>query len=610
MSDIDYKDKGSILNPLKNLQFFGRKPVTVPLEPRPAEANYRGFHLNDNEKCIGCSSCQKVCDNAAITMVKVPSLPDDPVNGVRNLRPAIDYGRCCWCALCVDICPTQAITLSREYVHTCTQEEIDSYFILPDEKGIHGIEFPKGWETTEDSDLLDLKQQPMQELEPEARVDNFDEVVAGYTAQQALVEASRCVQCGMCHDACPTHMNAPEYIRSIWQGDLEEAVEWIYKTNPFSHVCGRVCTRRCEDACSIGRRGEPIAIRWLKRYAMDSVSHEKVIEIASRDKVDYITGHKVAIIGSGPAGLTTAFDLVKKGHEVTVFEALDKAGGMVRYGIPEYRLPYDIMDLDIDVITSLGVKIQHNTKVGVDISMDELRKEYDAVMLAVGLHVGRSTRIPGSEHPQVIQAIDSLRAVTQGVKENIPRKAVVIGAGNVAMDIARTMVRLQKQEYGEIDVTLTARKEIEYFKADLEEIKESREESIKIRDAWAPRECVLEDGKLVGLRSVKVLSSFDAEGKLNPVYDEDNEMLYEADIIFEATGQAAEVSLLGEELTEALDWNRGWLKVDEHCRTSETWLWAAGDCVNGPDVVHAVADGHKAAASIDAWLTTQKGKAS
>jgi glutamate synthase (NADPH/NADH) small chain len=187
---------------------------------------------------------------------------------------------------------------------------------------------------------------------------------------------------------------------------------------------------------------------------------------------------------------------------------------------------------------------------------------------------------------------------------------VVIGAGNVAMDIARTMARLQKQKHGEIDVTLTARKEIEYFKADLEEIKESREEGIKIRDAWAPRECVIEDGKLKGLRSVKVLSSFDAEGNLNPVYDEDNEVLYEADIIFEATGQAAEVALLGEELTEALEWNRGWLKIDDDCRTSEPWLWAAGDCVNGPDVVHAVADGHKAAASIDAWLTAKEGAAS
>lgn len=602
MSDIDYKRKGSILNPLKALQFFARPPVTVPLEPRPAEANYRGFHLNDHERCVGCSSCQKVCDNAAITMVRIPDLPDDPARGIRNLRPAIDYGRCCWCALCVDICPTQAITLSREYVHTCTQENIDSYFMLPDANGIHGTPFEKGWQTTPDSELLDLARQPMAMLAPAARVDDFSEVVGGFTDQQAVIEASRCVQCGMCFDACPTHMNAPEYIRAIWQGDPEAAVEWIYRTNPFAHVCGRVCTRRCEDACSIGRRGEPVAIRWLKRYAMDAVGHDKVIEIAARDRVGHMTGHRVAVIGAGPAGLTAAFDLVKQGHTVTVYEATDKAGGMVRYGIPEYRLPYPAMDLDIDVITSLGVDIRYNTRIGVDIDIDRLRDDYDAVLVAIGLHVGRSTRIPGSDHPDVQMAIDVLHAVTDGAPYEVPRRAVIIGAGNVAMDIARTLVRLQKQHYGQADVTLTARKELQYFKADLDEIEEAREEGVDIRDARAPRECVIEDGRLVGLRTVRVVSSFDADGRLNPVYDEDDETVFPADRIYEATGQAAELSLLGDELTEQLAWHRGWLQVDDAGRTSEPWLWAAGDMVHGPDVVHAVADGHRAAASIHAWL--------
>lgn len=240
-------------------------------------------------------------------MVKVPHLPEDPVNGIRNLRPAIDYGRCCWCALCVDICPTSAISLSREYVHICTQEEIDSYFILPNETGIQGEFYGQGWQKSADSDLLDLERQPMAEIEPAVRIDNFDEIVNGYTDQQALIEASRCVQCGMCHDACPTHMDAPEYIRAIWQGKPEEAVRWIYKSNPFSHVCGRVCTHRCEDACSIGRRGHPVSIRWLKRYAMDSVDHQRVKEIAAEGKVSYLSGHRIAVIGAGPAGLTAAY---------------------------------------------------------------------------------------------------------------------------------------------------------------------------------------------------------------------------------------------------------------------------------------------------------------
>ncbi len=385
MSEIDYKAKGSVLAPLKNLQFFGRKAVTVPLDPRTASANYRGFHLNDWQACVGCSTCQKVCDNAAITMVEIPGLPEDPAKGVRNLRPAIDYGRCCWCALCVDLCPTGSISLSREYVHTCVDADLDSYFVLPDSNGIHGVAYDKGWAKSDESDLVALERTHMAEAEPATRIDNFDEIVAGYDKNQAIIEASRCVQCGMCHDACPTHMNAPEYIRAVWQDDMEEAVRQIYRTNPFAHTCGRICTHRCETACSVGHRGEPIAIRWLKRYAMDAVDHERIKQIAAEGKPGYVTGKRIAIIGAGPAGLTAAFDLAKQGHEVQVYEAMDQAGGMTRYGIPYYRMPADMLDRDVDVITSLGVKIQYGTRIGVDVAMDELQRQFDAVLIAVGL---------------------------------------------------------------------------------------------------------------------------------------------------------------------------------------------------------------------------------
>jgi len=604
MSDIDHKARGSLLNPIKNWQFFGRKPVTESLDPRPASLNYRGFHLNDWEKCIGCSTCQKVCDNAAITMVRIPGLPDDPVKGVRNERPAIDYGRCCWCALCVDLCPTGSISLSREYVHTCTEEEIGSYFVLPDPNGIHGEYYGLGWSKSEDADLVDLERQSMAESAPEVRIGTFDEIVGGFDPQQAIVEASRCVQCGMCHDSCPTHMNAPEYIRAIWKGDLEEAVREIYRTNPFSHVCGRVCTHRCEDACSVGRRGDPVAIRWLKRYAMDNVDHERVRAIAAEGKAEYISGKRVAVVGAGPAGLTAAFDLARKGHEVTVFEGLDKAGGMPRYGIPEYRLPYDKLDRDIDVIQAVGVKIQYNTWIGRDITMAQLQSEYDAVVLALGLQLGRSTRIPASDHGQVRKAVTLLRQITAGESFDLPRNAVVIGGGNVAMDIARSVARLQKQQYGEVRVTVTALEDRAHFLADPAEVREALEEGIAIHDARGPREVVLDaGGGLAGLTTWRVKSIFDEQGRFAPTYDEADERTFEADMVIEAIGQMADTDLLGEELTERLEWIRGRLKVDETGRTSEAWLWAAGDMVNGPDVVHAVRDGHRVAAGIDEYLT-------
>ena len=607
MSDIAHKDRGSLIGPLRALGFLGREPVTEPLGPRPASDNYRGFHVNDWDLCIGCSTCQKVCDNAAITMVRIPSLPSDEVKGVRNERPAIDYGRCCWCGLCVDICPTGSISLTREYVHTCREDELDSYFVLPDPKGIHNQHFEKGWSKSGDADLVDLQRQSMTEIEPELRDDNFDEIVAGFTRQQAILEASRCVQCGMCHDACPTHMHADKYIRAIWQDDVESAVEWIYKTNPMAHVCGRVCTHRCETACSVGRRGAPLAIRWLKRYAMDALPDERVREIAARGKSDALSGHRVAIIGAGPAGLTAAFDLVREGHEVTIFEALDKPGGMTRYGIPEYRLPYDRLDADVAVIQSLGVDIRCNTRIGSDISMQQLQTEYDAVLIAIGLQQGRSTRIPGSDHAQVCRAVDLLRSITLGEQFKIPEKAVVVGGGNVAMDIARSLARLQKQAFGKVRTTITAMEDFENFLADPEEVREAREEGIHIIESTGPLECqIRDDGQLHCLKTRRVISVFDDQGRFAPRYDEADEQLYEADMIIESIGQMTDISVLGEELVERLEWNRGRLQVDENGRTTEPWLWSAGDMVHGPDVVHAVADGHRVAQSIHEVLMKKR----
>ncbi|HEB96285.1 MAG TPA: FAD-binding protein [Sedimenticola thiotaurini] len=607
---IDHDDTGSLLAPLKALQFFGRRPVTESLEPRPASLNYRGFHLNDWELCIGCATCQKVCDNAAISMIRIPGLKEDAVAGVRALRPAIDYGRCCWCGLCVDICPSSSLSLSREYVHTCYQEQLDSYFILPDPNGMHGRFFGHGWTKTPESDLLELEREPMAELEPASRSDNFDEIVAGYTPQQAILEASRCVQCGMCHDACPTHMDAPEYIRAIWQGDAEQAVREIYRTNPFSHVCGRVCTRRCETACSIGRRGDPVAIRWLKRFAMDAVDPARVKEIAAEGRADYLSGHRVAVIGAGPAGLTAAFDLVKKGHEVVVFEAQARAGGMTRYGIPEYRMPREMLDRDIEVITSLGVQIRYDTRVGKDVPMAQLQREFDAVLLAIGLQLGRSTRIPGSDHPDVRKAVDLLRDISAGEPPEVPEQVVVIGGGNVAMDIARSLARLQRQQHGKVGITVIALEDFGHFLADPVEVKEAHEEGIVILDSRGPQQCVIDDeGRLQGLRTWKVLSIFDEQHRFAPRYDDKDEQLHPGQMIVEAIGQMSDVGLLGEALTEELEWNRGRLQVDDEGRTSVEWLWSAGDCVHGPDVVHAVADGHRVAASIDAWISREEASA-
>ena len=460
-----------------------------------------------------------------------------------------------------------------------------------------------GYHSADHNRLITTDRIHMRELEPEQRVSNFDEIVQGYDVEEAKKEADRCVQCGLCVATCPTHMAIPQYIDAVRDGDYDRGLKLLYESNPFSQVCGRVCTRKCEATCASAHEGDPIAIRWLKRHITEQVPYERYRDILG--DCAPATGKKVAIIGAGPAGMTAAYDLVRKGHAVTVYEARAKAGGMTRYGIPEYRLPYDSLDKDIELILSFGVDIHYNTRIGVDITMEQLHNDYDAVLLAIGLQQGRQTRIANSEHEKVYRAVDLLAQITNGDSFEVPKKPVIIGGGNVAMDIARSLARLQKQQYGDIHVNLTALEDISHFMADPDEIKESREEGIHLHDSQGPQGCVLDDaGNLIGLRTWKVTSIFDADGRFAPQFDDQQETIFDCDAVIEAIGQFSDTSLLGEALTEQLEWQRGRLQVDPNGRTSVNWLWSAGDCVRGPDVVSAVADGHKVAASIHVKLTS------
>jgi NADH-quinone oxidoreductase subunit F len=397
-----------------------------------------------------------------------------------------------------------------------------------------------------------------------------------------------------CIKACPAGIDVPGYLRFISQGKPEEAYKLILEKVPLPGILGRVCTHPCEDFCKRKEVNEPISICALKRYAADRGNG-----LADRSlRIEKATGHKVAVIGAGPAGLTAAFYLRKKGHQVTIFEARPKPGGMMRYGIPHYRLPEDTLDKEISQILSLGIELKTDRQLGKDIDLKQLKEEgFEAILIAVGLQASRKMDLEGSRTDDLLWGLEFLFDVNEGGKIDLKEKVVVVGGGNVAIDAARVARRL-----GAKKVLLLYRRSRSEMPAIKEEVNQAEKEGVTFQFLATPMKALSNKGRLTGLQCIRMeLGEPDDSGRRSPVPVKDSEFTVDADQLIIAIGQTTDKKafLDGFQYSSA-----GTISVDPvTLETKFEGVFAGGDIAKGPStVIEAIEAGRKAASSIDKFL--------
>lgn len=480
---------------------------------------------------------------------------------------------------------------------------------------------------------------------------------SGYSAY--LPDLEFYLQAVKCQYACPVRTDARGYVTAIAKGKYEEAYLIARENNPFASTCGWVCGAPCEAACRRGDIDAPVAIRALKRFVNDKYgvylddpkARDEPFEwgtysrkpsagllgntalpnshglLKAQGEGQGKTGKRVAVVGSGPAGLTCAHDLALLGHEVTIFEAASSPGGMLRLGVPEYRLPRELIDLEIQAILALGPRLKLNQRLGVDFYLSDLRQEFDAVFMGIGTYQSRNLNVEGEQLDGVLRAVDFLINVNLGgYNLDLGKKVLVIGGGNVAMDVARTAARLghSAQSGGDLDVALDAARTAkrlgvteevhclvvearEEMLADSFEVEEARNEGVVIHNNVAPKRILGENGRAKQLETLDVLQAFDEKGRFNPELAPGSEKFWDCDSVIISIGQMGQFDWIekkdGLELT-----GRGTIQVDrETLATTAEGVYAGGDIAFGPRlIINAVADGQRAARSIHSYLQNAK----
>ncbi|RKO66303.1 FAD-dependent oxidoreductase [Desulfofundulus salinus] len=397
-----------------------------------------------------------------------------------------------------------------------------------------------------------------------------------------------------CSANCPVNTDVPGYLAAIARGDYQKAARLIRANNTFASVCGWVCPHPCEDHCRRGQVDAPLSVRALKRFALEKAGGESLFpDKPTAQSLPY----RVAIVGAGPAGLTAAWDLARAGYTVTVFERQPEAGGHLYASLPTYRLPRRVVREDVGRIAAAGVEIRTGVEIGKDVSLTDLQKEYDAVILAVGLSKSRSLNLPGFDHPDVLLALPFLQGTNLGRPVNIKKRVIVIGGGDVAMDVARTALRLGAQE-----VRVVCLETCDIMPAHPWEVKEAQEEGVELCAGWGPVRAVVEEGLVQGLEVKGVLSVFDEQGCFNPTFDEGRLSFVPGEMIIQAIGQCADLSCLADSPVAVNE--RGQLMVNrDTLETSVSGVFACGEVACGPGpAIAAVASGHRVAAAVRAYL--------
>jgi formate dehydrogenase (NADP+) beta subunit len=433
-----------------------------------------------------------------------------------------------------------------------------------------------------------------------------------------------------CFKACPVGTEAGRYVALIAEGKYHEAYAVARRPNPLASICGRVCAAPCETACRRGALDEPIAIRALKRFVTERFGVESMMDV---DQLREIYGERllrhpedrVAVIGAGPAGLAAAHDLALLGYPVTIFEAQAVPGGMLRLGIPEYRLPRELIKLEINAILNLGVELKLGMRLGRDLSMSDLRRQgFRAIFLAPGAQRSRDLEIPGADLDGVLKGVDFLLNVNMGYRVELGRRVLVVGGGNVAVDVARSVLRTPVRDdivnptvnivtafdvarsairFGAKEVLIVCLETLESMPADREEIREAQREGIVIHAGRGPQRILGDGGRVTGLETIECASIFDEQGRFRPTFRPGTELPIAADTVVLAIGQACDLSFLQPEDEVAVT-PRGTIQVDRKTMaTTAPGIYAGGDAAFGPRVaIEAIADGKRAAASIAAYL--------